>query len=361
MSAPSPAGARPAPSPAAPVTAAPWAAAEPAAILVRTPNWLGDLMVSTSFLRALLARFPAARVDVIVRRGFDALPVPHRGRIIPYDKSQAGPGRFGRALRGAGYSHAFVLPPSFSSAWMAWNARIPWRVGYGGKGRGWLLRPSITHAAPERSIHIAREYLALLDPWVRATPEQYPPGLDADAAWIAAHRPNAMSDAGLAQDAPYVVLAPGAEYGPAKQWPTAHYRAAAQALAASGRRVLVAGLPKEQALGDAILAGLPGALNLAGCTTLPELVAVLAGARLLISNDSGAMHVGAALGVPQIALFGSTNPHWTAPLNARARVIYRAEPCSPCYARGCPLGHLRCLQEIRPEQVLAEAEALLGT
>src|SRR3970040_1952063 len=109
---------------------APWAAEAPHAVLVRTPNWLGDLMVSTSFLRALLARFPEARVDLIVRRGFEALPLPHRGRILPYDKRGAGPGRFGRALRGAGYSHAFILPPGFSSAWMAWNAGVPWRIGY---------------------------------------------------------------------------------------------------------------------------------------------------------------------------------------------------------------------------------------
>ena len=343
---------------AASPAAAPWAG-EPTAILVRAPNWLGDLMVSTSFLRALLARFPAARLDVIVRRGFDVLPIPRRGRLFPYDKASLGPGRFGRGLRGEGYSHAFVLPPSFSSAWMAWNARIPWRIGYSGHGRSWLLRPALTHAARPRSIHLAREYLALLDPWMSATPERYPPGLDTGGGWVDAHWPAAAAELGLERAEPYVVLAPGAEYGPAKQWPLEHYRAAAQRLARHGHRLAVAGLPKEQPLGEAILAGLPGALNLAGRTSLPELVAVLARARLVISNDSGAMHVAAALGVPQIAIFGSTNPRWTAPLNARARLLYRAEPCSPCYARECPLGHLRCLKEIHSQQVVEEAERLL--
>jgi heptosyltransferase-2 len=343
-------------SPEVPAPAAPEARrlGEPGAVLVRTPNWLGDLMVSTAFLRALLARFPGARVDLIVRKGFEALPLPHRGRILAYDPRGAGPGRFGRGLRQAGYSHAFILPPSFSSAWMAWRAGVPWRIGYRGQGRAWLLRPALAHAAPPRSVHLAREYLELLAPWIQATPEQYPPGLELDAAWIAGHWPAALEGAGLD-----VVLAPGAEYGPAKQWPAAHYREAARSLAAAGHRLVLTGSAKERPLGEEILAGLPAALNLAGRTTLPELVAVLARAKLVISNDSGAMHLAAALGVPQIALFGSTNPRWTAPLNPRATVLYRAEPCSPCYARTCPLGHTRCLWELRPEQVIVQAERLL--
>ncbi|HKI99185.1 MAG TPA: lipopolysaccharide heptosyltransferase II [bacterium] len=327
---------------------------EPRAILIRTPNWLGDLLVSTAFIRAVLQRFPAARVDLIVRQGFEALPLPQRGSVYPFDRHTSSPGAFGRGLRGLGHTHMFVLPPSFSSAWMAWRTGIRHRIGYRGEGRRWLLRPARAHNHGPRSVHLAREYLELLSPWVEAMPEAPSAGLEPPAGWVEAHRP---------EDAPsgeYVVLAPGAEYGPAKMWPPAHYEALAAALDAAGWPVVVAGLGKDRLLGESILAGTRRGVNLCGETDLPGLAALLAGARLLVSNDSGAMHLGAAWGVPQLALFGSTNPTWTGPLNPRAEVLYRAEPCSPCYARQCPLGHLRCLQELQPALVTERALALLG-
>jgi heptosyltransferase-2 len=329
--------------------------AEPAAILVRTPNWLGDLMVSTAFLRAALHRFPQARLDLIVRAGFEALPLPRRGDILPFDKRRSGAGAFGRELRARGYSHFFVLPPSFSSAWMAFRSGAPVRIGYAGEGRAPLLRPALAHRHPPRSVHLAQEYFALLAPWMEVDPARFPAGLDLPAGWAAAHLPAALRGA-----LPYVALAPGAEYGPAKRWPVEHYRRTAGALAAAGWRVVVTGTPKEQTMGEAIASAAPGALNLCGATDLQGFVALLAGARLLISNDSGAMHVGAALGLPQIALFGPTNPAWTAPLNPRARLHYRAEPCSPCYARTCPLGHQRCLRELLPDAVIGDALEILA-
>ncbi|HUJ76796.1 MAG TPA: lipopolysaccharide heptosyltransferase II, partial [bacterium] len=282
------------------------AAPEPTAVLVRTPNWLGDLVVSTGFLRALLQRFPQARVDLVVRAGFEALPWPHRGQVLPYDRRHHSVGAFGKRLRNQGYSHCFILPPSFSSAWMAWQARIRYRIGYGGQGRTVLLRPALWPAAPARSVHLLEEYLGLLKPWMTARPEQFPPRLELDAAWLAAH-----AAPHLVPDARPVVLAPGAEYGPAKQWPAAHYRALAQTLGRAGWPVVVTGLSQDAALGDLIVQDVPRAVNLCGRTSLPQLVGVLAGAALLVSNDSGAMHLGAALGIRQLALFGSTDPVWT--------------------------------------------------
>ena len=327
---------------------------EPQAIVVRTPNWLGDLLVSTSFLRALMSRFPEARVDLIVRQGFQTLPLPHRGEVIPYDKHSVAPGRFGKAIGARGYSHFFVLPPSFSSAWMAFRSGVPVRIGHGGQGRRLLLRPAAPLRQAPRSVHLVREYLELLSPWIEAGWEKYPPRLDASADWIESHLPAEL--AGLSG---YVAVAPGAEYGPAKQWPAAHYRETALSLAEMGRTVVTVGLPSERELGAAIVEGLDGGINLCGETSLPALVAAVARAALLISNDSGAMHLAAALDVPQIALFGSTNPVWTAPLNPRAEVLTRHEPCSPCYARVCPLGHTRCLQELAPMEVIAMAGRML--
>jgi len=329
--------------------------AEPTAVLVRTPNWLGDLMMSTAFLAALVERFPAVPVDLVVRAGFADLPLPHRGRVHAFDRRTTSAGAFGRALRGRGYSHCFVLPPSFSSAWMAWRSGIPHRIGYAGQGRSWLLRPAMGHRRPARSEHLVREYLRLLEPWAPDAVERHRPTLPVDAAWADAHRPPALADVPPG----YVVLAPGAEYGPAKQWPVEHYAAAAAALEADGRRIVVAGLPADRPLGERIARAAPGTLNLCGETALPGLVALLARAALLVSNDSGAMHIAAALGLPQVALFGSTNPVWTGPANPAARVLTRNLPCAPCYARRCPLGHTACLTGLAPEQVVAAAEALL--
>ena len=344
----------PAAAPAAPLP-------EPTAILIRTPNWLGDLLVATAFVRAVLQRFPAARVDLIVRKGFEALPLPHRGRVLPFDRHALSAGAFGRSLRGRGHSHLFVLPPSFSAAWMAFCTGIPTRAGYRGQGRGWLLRPALRHRHAPRSVHLVREYLDLLAPWplpaTDAADPAAPPaaGLAPPEGWVEAHRPPQAPAPGT-----YVVLTPGAEYGPAKQWPEAHYRTLAAGLSEAGWPVVVAGLPKDRTLGERLLAGLPLGLNLCGETELPALTALLAGARLLVSNDSGGMHLGAALGVPQLALFGSTNPTWTGPLSPLAEIVTRNEPCAPCYARTCPLGHLRCLRDLAPAPVLARALALLG-
>lgn len=213
-------------------------AAEPRAILVRTPNWLGDLIVATGFVAALLERFPQAKVDLIARTGFEGLPLPRRGKVLSFDRTSTSAGAFGRALRAEDYSHLFVLPPSFSAAWMGWRSGIPWRIGYGGEGRSPLLRPALRRRHPPRSVHLLQEYLDLLAPWGAFRADRYPPRLDATPAWLAEHAPSEMPWRGHP-----VVLAPGAEYGPAKQWPAAHYAALARALAGQGWDVVVVGLP----------------------------------------------------------------------------------------------------------------------
>lgn len=326
----------------------------PTSILVRTPNWLGDLLMSTVFLQALLARFPEVPVDLIVRKGFELLPLPHRGRILPYDKAAQPPGRFGAALGSRGYSHFFVLPPSLSSAWMAFRSGAAHRIGYGGGGRGWLLRPAISYRHAHRSEHLTTEYLDLLGPWGGGGEENLLPRLEADEGWTARYLPDAVKD-----KAPYILLAPGAEFGPAKQWPISHFADLATALGKQGWRVVVMGLDKDRLDGDRMLAGCPGGVNLCGETDLPAVVALVARAALLVSNDSGAMHMGAALQRPQIALFGSSNPAWTSPRNPHGIVEYLGLDCSPCYKRSCPLGHTDCLVKIDPGRVLEIARKLL--
>ncbi|HWR98061.1 MAG TPA: lipopolysaccharide heptosyltransferase II [Candidatus Methanoperedens sp.] len=330
-------------------------AGNPRRIVVRAPNWLGDLMVATGVLRAILERWPEAVVDLVVRAGHEALPLPRRGRAIPFDRAGTSAGALGASLAASGYDRFYVLPPSFSAAWMAWRSRAPARIGYRGQLRGLLLRPALAHRAPPRSVHLAREYLDLLDPALEL--DCYPPRLDVPDAWVGGRL------AGACRSLPerFVALAPGAVYGPAKAWPAPRYRELARGLRdRAGCPVVIVGTASEHALGETVRAGEGGVLNWCGATDLPGLVAVLARAALLVSNDSGAMHVAAALRRPQVALFGPTSPAWTAPLNPRAAVLSLGLPCAPCFARTCRWGHGDCLGKIAVDAVLAAALALLG-
>jgi len=327
----------------------------PGRIVVRAPNWLGDLMMATGVVRAILERWPSASVDLVVRAGHEALPLPKRGRVIPFDHREISAGAFGASLRGAGYDRFYVLPPSFSSAWMAWRSRIRERVGHGGHLRGPLLRPATARRAAGRSVHLARELLDLVDPALEL--EQYAPRIDVSAGWAARH----LAQIGRALPERYVAVAPGAVYGPAKAWPAERYRELVRGLRErAGVPVLLLGTEGEHALGEQVRAGQQGVENWCGATDLPGLVAVLSRAALLVSNDSGSMHVMAALGRPQVAVFGSTSPVWTGPINARAAVITLGVPCAPCYSRTCRLGHTDCLRGVTAGHVLDQALALLG-
>jgi heptosyltransferase-2 len=331
-------------------------ARDPGRIVVRAPNWLGDLMMATGVLRAILERWPAASVDLVVRLGHEALPLPRRGRVIPFDHRSTSAGTFGASLKTAGYDRFYVLPPSFSSAWMAWRSGVPERIGYRGHFRGPLLLPALTHRAPERSVHLAREYLDLVDP--RLGLDCYPPRLDLPGAWVVEQL------ARICRELPerFVAIAPGAVYGPAKAWPAERYRELALGLRdRSGIPVVLLGTAEEHALAEQVRNAEVGVINWCGTTDLSGLVAVLSRAALLVSNDSGAMHVMAALRRPQVAIFGSTSPVWTGPINEKASVVTCGLSCAPCFERTCRHGHYDCLRRVTADAVLEAALALLDS
>jgi heptosyltransferase-2 len=247
------------------------------------------------------------------------------------------------------FDTAYVLPNSIKSALLPFLAGIPRRVGYLGEARVGLLTHRLKN--PKDKPPMVAFYSALSG--------------DAD---VAGDRPRLfMADAAI--DAVvaahgharggYIVFAPGAEYGPAKRWPASHYGKLALLLDAP---VLVLGSGKESGIAEDISAHAPGkCTNLCGKTQLDEAFALIAGARAVVSNDSGLMHVAAAFGVPQVALFGSSSPLHTPPLSDKAQVVWlKHDPayvpsldCAPCFERECPLGHLRCLNDIAPERVLS--------
>ena len=302
------------------------------------PNWIGDALMAQPLLARLRER---ATVDVVAPEWVapvlrrmpevdDVIAVPFRHGPLQLRERW----RIGRALRTRGYEQAFVLPNTWKAALVPFFARIPQRIGYRGEARHLLLNRIHQKAGDSMPEHYAR----LAGP-VGTLPQTR---LRSDAQQI---------DVVLKKfslEKPYAVLCPGAEYGPAKRWP---YFASL-----SGKMkipVVLLGSAKDLEACRGI-----GGLNLAGKTTLDEAIDLVAGADFVVSNDSGLMHVAAALGRPQVALFGSSSPEHTPPQSAASRVLWLHIECSPCFQRECPLGHFRCMKEISVEMVLDQINTL---
>ena len=189
----------------------------PSKILIRTPNWLGDLIMSTGFLRAVLETFPDSQVDIILKSGFEILPIPHRGETILFDKNKISAGEFGKSLRHKNYDYFYVLPPSFSSAWMAFQSRIPKRIGYAGECRSFLLTSAKKYEMRSGSQHLLKEYLDLLSSDIDI--KNYAPSLEVKNNWVKEQ----LDSFTFKIPEKFIVFTPGAIYGPSKQWPVEHY------------------------------------------------------------------------------------------------------------------------------------------
>lgn len=334
-------------------------------MLVVAPSWVGDMVMSAPMVGLIAAGPGAPAVDVLapgwVLPLASRIPGVRRGITSPFVHGALALGerhRLGRALRAAGYARALVLPNSWKSALVPFFAGIPRRTGWIGEFRHGLLndaRRLDVRALPLMAERFAALALAPDETLARPLPE---PRLLADAA-----RGRALTERlGLAADQPSAVLCPGAEFGPAKRWPVRHFVAIARALADRGLQVWLMGSAKDAPITRDIAAGcagVPGIADLAGRTGLDEAVDLMALAHLVVTNDSGLMHVAAALNRPTVALFGSSSPEFTPPLSRRARVARHGVACSPCFQRICPLGHMRCLEDLEPATVLALADEAL--
>lgn len=320
--------------------------------LVIAPQWIGDAVMCEPLLRCLAARGEQLAVAALpwVAPVFRAMPPVAEVIELPFAHGRldwAARRRIAGELRGR-FDAAYVLPNSIKAALIPWLAGIPRRIGYQGEGR-WLLLNRRLPNPPGRPPMVAF-YRALAG---EAGPDERP-RLAFDAARLA----EATRAAGVEPGA-YFAFAPGAEYGPAKCWPASHYAELARSLQTRhAGPVLLLGSGKEAALCEAIAAAAPGACRvLAGQTSLLDAMALIAASGGLVSNDSGLMHVAAAFGIPQVAVFGSTSPEHTPPLNPRARVIWlKGEldlPCMPCFERTCRFGHTRCLTEVGAGRVEA--------
>lgn len=326
------------------------------AALVIAPQWIGDAVMTEPLMRRLAARGERLTVGALPWVAPVYRAMPQVAEVIEFPFAHGGlqfkaRRALAQQLEGR-FEAAYVLPNSLKSALLPFLASIPRRVGYLGEARVGLLTHRLKNPSKGKRPPMVAFYSALAgEPDI----ETDRPQLQLAPAQVDA----VLMAQGLARGG-YYVFVPGAEYGPAKRWPVARYAELARALDAP---VLVLGSGKEAPLGVEICALATGAdcHNLAGATSLAEAFCLIAGARRVISNDTGLMHVAAALDVPQVAIFGSSSPEHTPPLSALARVLWlKQDPayqppldCAPCFERECPLGHLRCLNHITADRVRA--------
>ncbi len=320
-------------------------------ILVVAPSWIGDTIIAQPLLSLIKQRNPNSRIEVFAADWC----APLLARMPEVDAVVANPfghGRFsfsdrralGRRLASADYDAAYVLPNSWKSALVPFFAGIPRRIGYQGEARYVLLNERHTLDKAALPLQVQR-YAALAGP----LPEKLPqPRLSSTAE----QQRNTRLTLDLPLEAAPAVFCPGAEYGPAKRWPAKHFAALAQLVASPDHPAWLIGSAKDHAVGAEIETLAAGCvINLCGRSSLEQAIDLIASARCVVSNDSGLMHVAAALGKPLVALYGSSSPAYTPPLSPRAKILTLNLDCSPCFKRECPLGHFNCMNRLAPRQV----------
>ena len=328
-------------------------------LLIRAPNWMGDVVLSLAAVRDLRRNFPVARIEVLARPGVADL---YRA-VREVDAVRTATGFKGdiESIRAGAFGAAVLLPNSFGTALQALLARVPERWGYATDGRGRLLtrRARVPPEVRGRSeVYYYRAMLAGVGLEVTASPDVT---LRCPEEWSA--RGAALLDAGGSDesDGPWVGFSPGASFGAAKRWIPERYSAVGDFLGRQhDARIAILGGRDERPLANAVAAGMRApARNLCGETTTAEMVGVLSRLRLLVTGDSGPMHVAAALGVPVVAVFGPTDWRETAPFTAAHRLVREPVHCSPCKLRECPIDH-RCMTRISADRVLEAARELLA-
>jgi heptosyltransferase II len=343
---------------------------DPTKMMVRATNWVGDAIMSLPALEALRDRFPDSEIVVVAKPWVAELYSNHPAdfRIILYDAEGEHQGRRGfhkliEELRQEQFNAAILLQHAFQAAWMAWRARIPVRIGYRTDGRGSLLTDPVRLPPPGYVGHQSSEYLELLFRAGMLATRPAPvravrlPVTKTERRWAA----EALKALGLSGPRHFVGLNPGTSFGPAKRWPVERYAELGDRLVgALGADVLVFGSKAERPLAESVARAMQHTpVVLAGTTTLRQWMALTERCRLVVANDSGPMHVAAAVGAPVVAIFGSTSEEATGPLSPWSRVVRHPVPCSPCGFRECPID-LRCMHEVSVDEVHRTALELVA-
>ncbi len=343
-------------------------------LLVRGTNWVGDAVMSIPALREVRRQFRKARISLLVKPWVKDVysAVDFVDEILLYQKPGRHEGLPGMRrlvvdLRAKQFDLAILLQNALEAAFIAFWARIPIRIGYARDGRGPLLTHPIRIDPAVNKVHQAYYYLGILAgagmisdrPWEHAGYL-----LDSIAIDVLPADQNAareiLRSRGINHGDMIVGINPGAAYGGAKRWPSERFAAVADALARQdGARIVIFGAPADAQVAGEVTAGMAAKpVNLAGQTTLGQLMGLLRECRLFITNDSGPMHLAAALNVPQLAIFGSTSEIATGPMNARAQVLKNQVDCNPCFLRECPID-FRCMLGMTVERVVEAARIRL--
>ena len=325
-------------------------------ILFVAPSWVGDMVMAQSLFKKLKSDFPDAIMDVLapewslpiiarmpeIRNG---IPFPIGHGSLQFLKRK----KIGRTLAGNFYDRAIIMPTTWKSALVPFFAKIPRRTGFVGEARYGLVNDARILDENILNMTVLR-YLALGQEKTDPFPPEicFSPKLDTDPVNIG----RLIDTLALSLEKPVICFCPGAEYGPAKQWPVDYYRILAEMLLLAGFQVWTLGSAKETTTGDRIDPGnSKWYKNLCGKTRLEDTVDLMSLAACAVTNDSGLMHVAAASGIVVQAIYGSSSPSYTPPLTDKADIHYLGIDCSPCFKRQCPLGHLKCLREISPETI----------
>lgn len=335
-------------------------------ILVVGPAWIGDMIMAQTLFKYLKDINKDTIIDVLAPKWtiplVERMPEVRAGITLPL-----GHGEFklkqryliGAQLRAAKYDQAIVLPGSFKAALAAFFAKIPLRTGWFGEWRLGVLN-DIRLLKEKKLPKMIERFVALgcsRRQTIPASLEPYFPALQTNTV----ARQQLLEKLQLTTDRPILALCPGAEYGPAKRWPAKYYAAVANKKLQEGWQVWLFGSPKEAELAASIDSLVDNkTINLAGKTQLIEAVDLLTLANAVICNDSGLMHVVAAIGRPMVVLYGSSSPRFTPPLSKKVAIVNLELECSPCFKRECPLQHFNCMNTITPELVLTKLNTLLS-
>ena len=338
-------------------------------ILVVGPSWVGDMVMAQTLFTSLKQRDASCTIDVLAPAwsrpllermpevsGAIAMPVGHGELALTKRWALA------QQLRKQAYDEAYVLPNSLKSALIPAFAGIPRRIGWRGEMRFGLLN-DIRLLDKQRYPLMIERFIALAYPEGKVLPAELPrPHLEVDEEALAALRDKFAIDL----TRPVLTQCPGAEFGPAKRWPEEHYQQVAQTMLDRGWQVWLMGSASDAEVGESIATSVTGEntthiRNLAGQTELSEAIDLLSMATAVVSNDSGLMHISAALGRPLVVVYGSTSPGFTPPLGDCVEVLSVPVDCGPCFQRECPRGDMKCLVELEPQRVIAALDRLVNT
>lgn len=327
-------------------------------ILIVAPSWVGDMVMAQTLFKLLKQHSPNSHIDVLApgwtRPLLERMPEVDDTLDLPFGHGQIrlnARHQLGVQLRSKYYDHAILLPNSFKSALVPFWARIPRRTGWLGEMRWGLLND--VRILNKKALPLMIQRFAAL---AFAANEALPQDLPYPSFQVSEHGVNTALDQHQLHDSqgqPILALCPGAEFGPSKRWPASYFAQIAKHYLQQGWSVWLFGSAKDQAFSLEIQALTShGCVDLVGKTALSEAVDLLSLSRAVVTNDSGLMHIAAALQKPLVALYGSTSPQVTPPLFTKARILSTGIECRPCFKRECPVLHHKCMQDLLPGRVL---------